>query len=478
MSSFVMGQAYWKSEDKLKGWDLTSGWTASAATINNATQFTVTINTGFIRRNTVIEIGKTYIMRVVGTTNLTSSLIFCDYNQVNVYKTIATGSFDQTFTFTSKTTGIMFYGIGTGSVTISSMVLQEVLLSSPIGKAKTNFVTVAPSSINEPNCVFSYSGNKPINKTIVDESGNGNNGTLNGGTMYATGTESGLQFDGVNDYVSVADANSLDFGTTSFAVELYVKYKTKASTQQFILKYESGSSYRFSVGANSSNYLFAAIADNASGYVSTLTNDILLTDGQTYHIIVVYDRTNKFIYRYVNGIKSGTDKDITSVNGSTSSSGALLLGASYSSEYSPSIIYSAKLYNAALTAQQVREKWNKIANKPYIIEDFSDGTVGKFPRDWTRVSGTHVIASGTPKYLNCTSTGNLYFTTRDNASNCYMTYDYYTSGAWTSKAGLVSTLSTAEATLDYNSTNRKLTFIMGTNDRVRNIKIIRGALVQ
>ena len=110
---------------------------------------------------------------------------------------------------------------------------------------------------------------------------------------------------------------------------------------------------------------------------------------------------------------------------------------------------------------------------------WDDLTTANYQRDFTKASGTFtIVTDGLTKYLNCSSTGNLYFTTRDNASNCYMTYDYYTGGAWTSKAGLVSALSTAEATMDYNATNRKLTFIMGTNDRVRNIKIIRGAIVQ
>jgi len=360
---------------------------------------------------------------------------------------------------------------------ISSVIFGQ--LTYKIGKAKTNFVTTPPSSLNESGLVFAYTGNQPINKTIVDASGNGNNGTLNGGVVYAGGLEGGLQFNGTSGYVSVADANSLDFGTSSFAVELYIKYKTKASTQQFILKYESGSSYRFSVGANSSNYLFAAIADNASGYVYTLTNDILLTDGQTYHILVIYDRTNKFIYRYINGIKSGTDKDITSVNGSVSSSGALLLGASYSSEYSPSIIYSAKLYNRALTAEEVKDKWNKIANKPYIIEDFSDTQVGKFPRDWTRVSGTHTIQQTTTdegivkkgtKYLRTDVAGIVAFPS--NQAYGRWSFDLYKGG----ESNLLSVNFISDIR-DRTYNDAKYAFIVWSNETLRISKDDNGLFI-
>ena len=348
-------------------------------------------------------------------------------------------------------------------------------LTHKIGKAKTNFVTTPPSSLNESGLVFAYTGDQPINKTIVDASGNGNNGTLNGGVMYAGGVDGGLQFNGrTGTNVGIADKDA--FTTSTFTIEHLLIPKSLSTAIGFASKFEANQyEYLAYVQADGSLQIFLVsnnLFANRSVY-QTIAN--LITTNRQYHIILLVNGATVEVY--INGVKYAVTKTDygTGFTGFTNTTARYIIGYTSGTGLADNSIHLMnKFYSRLLPATEIKDKWNKIASKPYIIEDFSDGTVGKFPRDWTRVSGTHVIATGTPKYLNCTSAGNLYFTTRDNASSCYMTYDYYTSGAWTSKAGLVSALSTAEATMDYNATNRKLTFIMGTNDRVRNIKIIRA----
>lgn len=361
-----------------------------------------------------------------------------------------------------------------------SLLIANFCIAQPltykIGKAKTNFVTVNPSSVTEPNLVFYYSGNSPISKKIIDASGNGNHGDLYGGVVYAGGISGGLQFDGVNDYVSVADADNLDFGTGDFSYEFNINITANASTTYIFQKQNSSPNYNgialVKLGTNKLRVDF----NDASTSTNLTTTQTLITGA--YHILVVKSGTT--ISMYINGIYEPlTGTNNLTVSSNLSNTKSLFIASNYSAGLnSKMILYSAKFYNVALTEQQVKDKYNKIASKPYYIQDFSDLTTANYQRDFTKVSGAFTVVSSTPNYFNCTSSGSVFFTTRDNASNCYMTYDYYTTGAWTSKAGLVSALSTAEATMDYNATNRKLTFIMGTNDRVRNIKIIRGVIVQ
>ena len=264
----------------------------------------------------------------------------------------------------------------------NKLVPNRIATSFKIAKAKTNFVTTPPSSLNENGLVFAYEGNKPINKTIVDISGNGNNGTLNGGVMYAGRIDGGLQFDGVNDYVSVADANSLDFNGTPFTYEFDLllpavltsaMYLTDKGINGFFVDVTSGA--QLEIGKQN-----VAFWQQNISLVSYL--------GKRTHIVVGYDGTNKFIY--INGTSVVNSAQSTNLIQANTSPLYLGVGSSLLNFYKGTI-YSAKLYNRALTAQQVKERWNKIANKPYIIEDFSDGTVGKFPRDWTKVSGTHTV---------------------------------------------------------------------------------------
>lgn len=267
---------------------------------------------------------------------------------------------------------------------MSSFVMPQ--LTHKIGKAKTNFVTTPASSlVNEPNCVFAYEGNAPINKTIVDISGNGNNGTLYGGTMYAGGLDGGLQFNGTSSYVSVPDANSLDFGTGDFSIEWYGKINNVTSEKSLINKALSSGIYTgFYLNVENSFLYFQAINTLAANQIKVRVPIITGT-----HFIQVI-KSASGISIYDKGVLQSATILIDNLSATIDNNSSLLLG-KFTAQYFDGTIYSAKLYNVALSAQQVKDKWNKIASKIYINEDFSDGTVGKFPRDWTRISGTHTV---------------------------------------------------------------------------------------
>src|SRR5207253_3196197 len=82
-------------------------------------------------------------------------------------------------------------------------------------------VTVTPFAIGASFGFEEASGN-----TVVDSSGNGNNGTFNAsnGPTRLTGGRFGkaMRFDGVDDIITVADSNSLDF-TSGMTLMAWVK---------------------------------------------------------------------------------------------------------------------------------------------------------------------------------------------------------------------------------------------------------------
>ncbi|RKY55315.1 MAG: hypothetical protein DRP89_03575, partial [Candidatus Neomarinimicrobiota bacterium] len=64
----------------------------------------------------------------------------------------------------------------------------------------------------------------PFNGNANDESGNGNDGTVNGATLTTDrfGNEnSAYSFDGVDDYIMVQDSPELQFGTNDFTIALW-----------------------------------------------------------------------------------------------------------------------------------------------------------------------------------------------------------------------------------------------------------------
>src|SRR3990172_5369025 len=66
--------------------------------------------------------------------------------------------------------------------------------------------------------------------SLLDHSGNGNTGQINGATWQATNGLRSLLFDGVNDYVSVPHNSAFNFGTGDFTIEAQFKTSVVPTT--------------------------------------------------------------------------------------------------------------------------------------------------------------------------------------------------------------------------------------------------------
>jgi hypothetical protein len=124
--------------------------------------------------------------------------------------------------------------------------------------------------------------------TIVDYSGEGNNGTNNGATYGAGGKfDTALEFDGINDYVNIDDDASLS-GATKLTVELWMKTtvtgsvwyalasKHATSKREWVLNYDQGdATLRFGIYDESANAYIIRQDTSAGGY----------SDGNWHHIV-------------------------------------------------------------------------------------------------------------------------------------------------------------------------------------------------
>ena len=91
-------------------------------------------------------------------------------------------------------------------------------LSARARDAATNQTTATAVSVTVNNTslglVAAYGFNEGTGTTLLDQTGTGHTGTIAGPTWTAQGKfGSALTFDGVNDWVTVNDANDLDFTT-------------------------------------------------------------------------------------------------------------------------------------------------------------------------------------------------------------------------------------------------------------------------
>lgn len=164
----------------------------------------------------------------------------------------------------------------------------------------------------------------------------------------AAGT--GLDFDGTNDYVSVADANALDL-TKNFTLEAWVHPTSLGSGYSRIL----GKSGAYGLGINNANIRFSTYG------VQNYDLAYAVPTGQWTHIALVMNNTDDALF-YVNGILRGT------VDGTVSaeiSGDALWIGASSNGggeEYFNGRIDEVRIWNTPRTATQIQDNLLRVVD--------------------------------------------------------------------------------------------------------------------
>ena len=159
-----------------------------------------------------------------------------------------------------------------------------------------------------------YGFEETTGTAVTDSSGASNHGTISGAAARTAAGKIGraIDFDGVNDYVSVADANSLDL-TTGMTLEAWVQLDTVSSWREVILKERPGD-LAYALYANtSSNRPQSDVA--ATGGDKSAGRAPPLTAGAWTHLAATYDGANLRLYK--NGVQQTT----------TAATGALLASA-------------------------------------------------------------------------------------------------------------------------------------------------------
>ena len=209
--------------------------------------------------------------------------------------------------------------------------------------ANFNLVSSAPAGL-----VAAYNFNEGNFGTLYDVSGHGNHGTLEGPIWTGTGKYGGaLSFDGINDVVTVNDADSLDF-TTGFSLEAWVN-PTSAGNWSSVLFKQGPQGMNYSLYANNGTnkpvaqvYLSNA-EQNAPG-----TGPVPLNTWT--HLAATYDGTT--LRLYANGVLAGSK----AISGSLlNTPNPLTIGGNAVwSEFFQGQIDEVRLYNRALTATEIQ----------------------------------------------------------------------------------------------------------------------------
>ncbi|MCK4918754.1 MAG: LamG domain-containing protein, partial [Candidatus Pacebacteria bacterium] len=251
-----------------------------------------------------------------------------------------------------------------------------------------------PAGCVDYGLVGSWGMDEGAGTTAYDSSDNSNDGTLTNGPTWTTdssplaGDGGSLKFDGVDDYVDIMDADSLDV-TNAITIEAWAKpigINSVGGSPEYGLSYItsfSGTDLKY----ESNNFSFR-VGNILSSQITVWSSAKSLNE--FYHIVGTYD--GSLIKIYVNGLEEDSDNQTGDIKlGSLDLHIGNFAGYSNVRHFNGSID-SVRIYNRALLAEEVRYHYNK--GGPVAEWKFDEGSgQTAFDGSWNNNDGTRTAGS-------------------------------------------------------------------------------------
>jgi hypothetical protein len=199
--------------------------------------------------------------------------------------------------------------------------------------------------------------------TIAHDPASGNNGTVHGATWTGGQINGALDFDGIDDYVSVPDSEILDFNTGDLTVSLWIK-PADLGDGGIVGKYDSWAEYNYAIWYEGGILYFEVGYSGETVISSTVVN----TANQWYHIAGTYD--HNYVKLYVNGQEVDSEsenRDLGEVTGPLCIGTVRYDGTSShwfneTNDYFNGLIDDTRIYDRALSAAEILQLYNEGLN--------------------------------------------------------------------------------------------------------------------
>lgn len=254
----------------------------------------------------------------------------------------------------------------------------------------------------------------------------------NAEALYTNGPAPSVEFDGINDRISIADSNMINLSTTTArTVELVFNADTTAGRQ--ILYEEGGATNGMTIYIDNGSLYVTAEDDNGAEVYYDLNINAPITAGETYHAAFVYDGAAQTFSGYLDGQNIGTlavtGTSFPSHSGNVAIGGLDNAGQFHDGEtnaaggyYFDGRISDVAIYNQALTENELSAHADALDTQfttRYFHADYEKiiNTINEIALD-AHHNGTRLIYDDTlTTYLNIERSNYLEIEGRDMTSN-------------------------------------------------------------
>jgi hypothetical protein len=222
--------------------------------------------------------------------------------------------------------------------------------------AATNIAPVSVNITSAHGLAGYWDFDKGSGQTAADQTGNGNNGILSSGVQWTSGKfGSGVQFDGVNDYVKVTNRNGFNF-SEDFTIAMWINPTDWNVTEplfsngfvRFLHRGDwAGDMVYFLIKINSPESLGDSVWNGWAGVKTSQP----LTENRWQSIIGV--KSGKIMTIYLDGVKSG-NIDISGYSTDNSNPGDLFIGGDKKTNFNGKID-EVRIWNRSLTSDEVQD---------------------------------------------------------------------------------------------------------------------------
>lgn len=233
-------------------------------------------------------------------------------------------------------------------------------------------------TIIQTNLVGFWKFDEGSGTTAGDSSGNGNNGTIIDaqGNQWTTGRfGSAIQFDSSGtDKIYVNNSPSIDIGG-NYTVALWVKPMEKGGDVVVLGKRGGAGEPYYQYGIEIADWgsgtdVFYCFYGDTAGSLNSIYSSTYVSYGIWQHLACTYNGTNLMIY--VNGILSNSAAYSLSMKKLGHS---LIIGSDNVSQYYQGSLDEIKVFNKALTADEILSQYQSSTLVAYWKFDESSGTV-------------------------------------------------------------------------------------------------------